>query len=61
MKEDQLLKMFDRYYSNNQSKGGHGIGLSLVWRICERYGWDISVHSHEGRGTSVELLLSSPS
>jgi len=61
MKEDQLLKMFDRYYSNNQSKGGHGIGLSLVRRICERYDWEISVHSHEGRGTSVELLLSSSS
>jgi signal transduction histidine kinase len=58
MKEDQLLKMFDRYYSNNQSNGGHGIGLSLVRRICERYGWEISVHSHEGRGTSVKLLLS---
>ena len=57
MKEDQRLKMFDRYYSNHQSKGGYGIGLSLVSRICERYGWKIFIHSREGRGTSVELLL----
>lgn len=56
MKEDQLLKMFDRYYSGDSSKG-YGIGLSLVSRVCERYGWKISVHSHEGRGTSVELVL----
>ncbi|RUM94361.1 MAG: histidine kinase [Thiothrix sp.] len=57
MREDQLLKMFNRYYSENHSKGGHGVGLSLVARICERYGWAISIRSHEGRGTSVELLL----
>ena len=57
MREEQLSKMFDRYYSDNRSKGGQGIGLSLVWRICERYGWNISVNSHEGQGTSVELLL----
>ncbi len=57
MRDDQLLKMFNRYYSENPLKGGHGIGLSLVSRICERYGWAISVRSHEGRGTSVELLL----
>ena len=57
MRDDQLLKMFNRYYSENLSKGGHGIGLSLVARICGRYGWAISIRSHEGRGTSVELLL----
>lgn len=55
--EDQLLKMFNRHYSDNRSRGGHGIGLSLVSSICERYGWTISVRSHKGRGTSVELLL----
>jgi signal transduction histidine kinase len=57
MKHDQLQKMFDRYYSDNRSKGGHGIGLSLVWRICERYGWKISANSREGYGTSMELIL----
>ncbi len=57
MKKDQLLRMFDRHYSGNRDNGGYGIGLSLVWRICQRYGWEISVHSHEGCGTSVELLL----
>ena len=61
IREDQRLKMFDRYYSNHQSKGGHGIGLSLVSRICERYGWEIFIRSREGRGTSVKLLLKSSS
>ena len=57
MKKDQLLRMFDRYYSDHHANGGHGIGLSLVRRICERYSWRISVHSREGQGTSVELRL----
>jgi signal transduction histidine kinase len=57
MKEDQLLRMFDRYYSDHHAKGGHGIGLSLVRQICERYDWKISVQSCEGQGTSVTLRL----
>ncbi len=57
MREDQLLKMFDRHYSDNFNNEGHGIGLSLVRRICERYGWEISVTSDEGRGTLIELQL----
>ncbi|HBS25938.1 MAG TPA: hypothetical protein DD827_02225 [Gammaproteobacteria bacterium] len=39
---------------DNFNNDGHGIGLSLVRRICERYGWEISVISDEGRGTSIE-------
>lgn len=61
MRKDQLLKMFDRHYSDNAKKGGHGIGLSLVRRICDLYGWEISVTSREGSGTSIELQLAAAS
>jgi signal transduction histidine kinase len=54
---NQLMKMFGHKYSSNPSKDGHGIGLSLVWRICNRYGWEISVQSQEGEATSMVLLL----
>jgi signal transduction histidine kinase len=57
MDEDQLLKMFIRHYSNKRAKGGHGIGLSLVKRICLYYGWEISVASQKNQGTQIELLL----
>ena len=60
MNEAQRLKMFDRYYSNNKLTGGHGIGLSLVKRICQYYGWEISVCSREHQGTVVELFLNHP-
>jgi signal transduction histidine kinase len=57
MNETQRLKMFDRHYSNNKSTGGQGIGLSLVKRICQYYGWEISVSSRKRQGTIVELLF----
>lgn len=57
MREDQRIKMFDRYYSDNRKNGGQGIGLSLVRRICERYDWKISVSSHKELGTSINLIL----
>ena len=49
----QMRRIFDRYYSG--STGGEGIGLSLVERICRRYGWHIDIDSHEGQGTIFRL------
>jgi signal transduction histidine kinase len=57
---NQLIKMFEHGDTTTPSRDGHGIGLSLVWRICKRYNWNISVHSQKGRGTSVELLFATP-
>ena len=54
MGEDQLRQMFERHYSSHE-KEGHGIGLSLVKRICQRYAWTIQVQSRKNQGTSVEL------
>lgn len=56
----QRQKIFDRYYSTHPSTGGHGIGLSLVSRICQRYGWQISVQSLKDQGTSITLQFRSP-
>jgi len=37
------------------TSGNTGIGLSLVRRICGRYGWNIDIDSREGRGTLIRL------
>jgi len=58
IKKEQLIKIFDRHhYSTDHKNAGYGIGLSLVWRICQRYGWKISVDSHKRSGTCVKLQL----
>ncbi len=49
-----LLKdTFTPYVSGTE--GGHGIGLSIVKRIIEAHGWDISVESEVNIGTSFKI------
>jgi signal transduction histidine kinase len=39
-----LPRVFDRSFTTRT--GGHGMGLYLVKRICERYGWAVQLASH---------------
>ena len=56
-----LPYIFDRFYrtdaSRNSSKGGSGIGLSIVKKIMEDHGGQIWVTSKEGIGTVMYLVL----
>lgn len=52
--EEKLVRIFQRHYKGEESHG-EGIGLSLTKRICDRYGWDITVESCSGCGTVVCL------
>jgi signal transduction histidine kinase len=52
--EAELARIFQRHYKGRDS-GGEGIGLSLTKRICDRYGWEITLESRPGRGTEVRL------
>ncbi len=58
---DELSHLFDRHYRgrNSQHSSGSGIGLSIVKRICDRLGWQISIESQVGEGTVVHLQLAS--
>lgn len=49
-----LDKVFQRHYKGATSEGA-GIGLSLVKKICDRYGWTIRLDSEEGQGTRAVL------
>lgn len=40
------------------SRGGGGIGLDLLARLCEHLGWTLSIQSAPGRGTIGRLRLS---
>jgi len=52
---EQLDEVFKPFYS---ARGGEGIGLSLVRRICQNYGWEVSLDSKVGRGTCFRLDFS---
>jgi len=49
-------KVFQRHFKGSGSTGS-GIGLSLVKRICDRYGWETIIESSEGKGTSAQLIF----
>ncbi len=48
-----LPHVFDRSYTTK--KGGTGLGLNLVKRICDRFNWRISINSDSGQGTEVKV------
>ena len=56
-----LPYIFDRFYrsdtSRNSSKGGSGIGLSIVKKIVEDHGGRIWATSKEGIGTEIHFVL----
>jgi signal transduction histidine kinase len=56
IKADELARVFQRYYKGSASKGA-GIGLSLVKRICDRYGWEVLIESREHEGTTAQLIF----
>ena len=52
--DDELKAVFSPYYrAPNARESGHGIGLSLVKRMTDRFAWPIDISSHPGRGTVV--------
>ena len=56
-----LTNIFERFYrtdaSRNSSKGGSGIGLSVVKKIIEDHGGKIWATSREGTGTTMYFVL----
>lgn len=56
IREEEIEKVFQRHFKGSASTGA-GIGLSLVKRICDRYGWETVIESTEGRGTTAQLFF----
>jgi signal transduction histidine kinase len=56
-----IARIFDRFYrtdsSRNSSRGGSGIGLSIVKKIIEDHGGRVWAKSKEGEGTSMFFVL----
>lgn len=52
-------ELFQPYVRSSQSSGA-GLGLSLVWRLCEHAGWRVTLANHPDGGTLAQLDLSPP-
>jgi signal transduction histidine kinase len=53
---EHLPRIFDRHFRvENSESMGSGVGLAIVKRICDRYGWPIDISSAAGKGTLVSI------
>jgi len=50
---DNIFEAFHR--GENENASGYGIGLTIVKRLCDRFGWLIEVSSQTSQGTSFRL------
>jgi two-component system sensor histidine kinase BaeS len=59
--EADLPRIFDQFYradqSRNRATGGAGLGLTIVKRLVEVHGGEISVRSDTTSGTTFRILL----
>lgn len=53
--QENLPKIFDRFFTADKSHGGagggFGLGLAVVKKICVQSGWKITAQSREGEGS----------
>lgn len=61
IKEDDLDRIFDRFYridnSRNRKHGGSGLGLAISREIIKLHGGNIYAESEVGKGTSITIIL----
>jgi signal transduction histidine kinase len=51
----QPEQLFQPYVRGGHGNGGTGLGLSLVWRLCELSGWHIELQNRPQGGTLARL------
>jgi len=57
MNSDEVKNIFKRYSRFNDSVGGFGIGLNIVWEIAQEYDLKIDVQSKPDIGTIVRIYF----
>jgi signal transduction histidine kinase len=56
MSADVMQRVFDPFYRAEPDRNsGKGMGLSIVRRLGERFGWPIGIESTPGQGTVVSI------
>ena len=61
IKKDELEKIFDRFYRNSDSniynKNWSWLGLTIVKKICDDFGWEINISSEIWVWSTFEIIF----
>ncbi|MDX1528877.1 MAG: HAMP domain-containing sensor histidine kinase [Gammaproteobacteria bacterium] len=56
MPGEEVERVFEPFYrGGTRQRGGHGVGLTIVKRLSDRFGWPVHVSSEIGVGTRVQV------
>ncbi len=58
MSEEEIFRIFDRYYQSNSKSEGYGIGMSIIKSYCDENFIPLHIKSQKGKGTKIVLELS---
>ena len=50
------LSTITRPHIKGEKSDGFGLGLSIVERLCHRFGWELDIKSQPGKGTQISIL-----
>lgn len=53
--EQQVKEIFKPYYRGKSDHRGHGVGLTIVKRLSDRFNWPINIESKVGMGTNIQI------
>ncbi len=56
---DDQKRVFERFFQGDASRNlpGNGLGLALVQAVVKAHGWQITLHSTPGQGTTFTIVI----
>jgi len=57
MTQQQLQHVFEPFYRAHTDNNGHGLGLTIVKQLCNRYGWKLKIRSKQGERTCITVIF----
>lgn len=52
---DRVRDMYKPFVRGNTHQAGYGVGLTIVRRLSDRFGWPVAIESEPGVGTKVRV------